>query len=123
MKCPRVSFVDKTEQPRCPTCGLPCSQHFGADALSCYGATPADELTTFVGAFLTTDEIMDLGRRIAGRHGLNTFGPLDRRNTMSWFRTAIACAVLEADATRYLHELERRQHQGEPLVRALVVAG
>lgn len=102
---------------------MPFMLHFGEDALPCSGGTPAIELSLFVESNLTTDEIMDLGRRIAERHGLNTFGPLDRRGTADWFERAIAGSITPADATRYVRELERRKLEGEPLVRAFAAAG
>jgi len=73
-------------------------------------------LTSFVEANLDTDEIMSLGRRIADHHGLNTFGPLDRKHTVTWFRDAIAGSIAADDATRYLRELERRMLMAEPFV-------
>ena len=99
---------------------MPFMLHFGEDALPCSGGTPAIELTLFVHANLTTDEILNLGRRIAERHHLNTFGPLDRKNTIAWFEATIAGSIAPSDATRYVRELERRKLAGEPLVRTAV---
>jgi hypothetical protein len=90
--------------------------HFGDDALPCPGGTPAVNLTVFVEAHLTTGEIIQLGRRIAEHHGLNTYGPLDRKSTVAWFEAAIADCIEPADATTYLRELERRMLAGEPFV-------
>ena len=90
--------------------------------MPCSGGTPSDKLTAFVEAQLTTGEIIDLGRRIAERHGLNTFGPLDRKNTVAWFEVAIAECIDPEDAAKYLRELERRMVAGESFIRAVAVS-
>ena len=99
---------------------MPFRLHFGEEALPCSGGTPAIELTLFAVGNLTTDEILNLGRRIAEHHQFNTFGPLDRKETLSWFEVTIAGSIAPEDATRYVRELERRKLAGEPLVRAAV---